>query len=234
MYNTRPRRSFLALYSNSGNFGKAPLQLAFTSTQLPAFGLARDCPGTRARFCLSTTTTPFTLVHCRSFFAKLPEQRRAPHSRHHSIHDAIQRQSGIMKYNILTATALAFSTLASSTQLNVHGLEDLVPRDIDPKTMDPTRLSVLSVLRTAIPSGTDFPKPSGDFEPDWYKNLPADVKSLLPSLYPVTITSTSTSTSTATVHVSAAASTPTSTVSHPTPSAAASIAVLGPPLTRSE
>jgi hypothetical protein len=139
-----------------------------------------------------------------------------------------------MKYNILTATALAFSTLASSAQLNVHGLEDLVPRDIDPKTMDPTRLSVLSVLRTAIPSGTDFPKPSGDFEPDWYKNLPADVKSLLPSLYPVTITSTSTSTSTATVHVSAAASTPTSVVSYLTPSAAAAIAVLGPPLTRSE
>jgi hypothetical protein len=163
-----------------------------------------------------------------------PEQRRATHSRHHSIHDAIQRQSGIMKYNILTATALAFSTLASSAQLNVHGLEDLVPRDIDPKTMDPTRLSVLSVLRTAIPSGTDFPKPSGDFEPDWYKNLPADVKSLLPSLYPVTITSTSTSTSTATVHVSAAASTPTSVVSYLTPSASAAIAVLGPPLTRSE
>jgi hypothetical protein len=137
-------------------------------------------------------------------------------------------------YSILT-TALALATLASSARLNVHGLEDLVPRDIDPKTMDPTRLSVLSVLRTAIPSGTDFPKPTGDFEPDWYKNLPADVKSLLPSLYPatLTLTSTSTTTSIATVHVSAAAPIPTSVVSHTTPVVAAATAVLGPSLTRS-
>lgn len=134
-------------------------------------------------------------------------------------------------YNILSA--LAFATLAFSARLNVYGLEDLVPRDIDPKTMDPTRLSVLSVLRTAIPSGSDFPKPTGDFEPDWYKNLPADVKSLLPSLYPATstLTSTSTSTSTATVTVPAPASIPTSVVSHTTLPSAAVITALGSSLT---
>jgi hypothetical protein len=117
--------------------------------------------------------------------------------------------------------------------LNVHGLEDLVAREIDPKTMDPTRLSVLSVLRTAIPSGSDFPKPTGDFAPDWYKNLPEDVKSLLPSLYPakLTMTSTSTTTSTATVHVSAAAPTPITVVSLTIPAVPAAVTVLEPSLT---
>jgi hypothetical protein len=135
-------------------------------------------------------------------------------------------------YGILT-TALALATLGSSAHLNLHGLEDLVAREIDPKTMDPTRLSVLSVLRTAIPSGSDFPKPTGDFEPEWYKNLPDDVKSLLPSLYPatLTLTSTSTTTSTATMHVSAATPTPTSVVSLATPAVPAAVAVLGPSLT---
>jgi hypothetical protein len=133
-------------------------------------------------------------------------------------------------YSILT-TALALATLASSARLNVHDLEDLVPRDIDPKTMDPTRLSVLSVLRTAIPSGSDFPKPTGDFEPDWYKNLPADVKSLLPSLYPATLTLTSTKTSTATVHITAAASALTSVVSYTTLVVAAATTILRSSLT---
>jgi hypothetical protein len=106
-------------------------------------------------------------------------------------------------YTIIPIAALFSGALASNGP-NAHGLEDLVARGIDPKTMDPTRLSVLSVLRTAIPSGSDFPQPTGDFEPDWYRKLPEDVKSLLPSLYPVTSTEAS-SRATTSVPVSAPA-----------------------------
>jgi hypothetical protein len=93
-----------------------------------------------------------------------------------------------MRFSILIPIAAFLSGASASNGPNAHGLEDLVARGIDPKTMDPTRLSVLSVLRTAIPSGSDFPQPTGDFEPEWYRKLPEDVKSLLPSLYPVTST----------------------------------------------
>lgn len=86
-------------------------------------------------------------------------------------------------YIIISAAAFATGTLASAA-LDAHDIENLVAREIDPKTMDPTRLSVLSVLKTAIPSGSDFPLPTGGFEPEWFSKLPADVKSLLPSLYP--------------------------------------------------
>ncbi|EUC36019.1 hypothetical protein COCVIDRAFT_65945, partial [Bipolaris victoriae FI3] len=65
----------------------------------------------------------------------------------------------------------------------------LLDRAIDPADMNPTQLSILSVLKTAIPSGTSIPMPTGTSEPDWYKNLPDDVKSLLPQFYPATTTS---------------------------------------------
>jgi hypothetical protein len=77
-----------------------------------------------------------------------------------------------MKLSIISASALAMGALASEAQLNPREIEALVARSlIDPKYLDPTRLSVLSILKT------------GDFEPDWYKSLPANVKSLLPKLY---------------------------------------------------
>jgi len=84
-------------------------------------------------------------------------------------------------YTILCALT---ATVASSALHNAHQMHDLAARAKDPSTMNPTQVSILSILRTAMPSGPDVPLPSGDFEPDWYKNLPADVKSLLPVFYP--------------------------------------------------
>lgn len=86
-------------------------------------------------------------------------------------------------------TALASCALATKAPLNPHDIQDLVARAIDPTTMDPVRLSVLSVMRTAIPSGPDFPRPTNGVEPEWWQKLPEDVKSLLPVLYPATETS---------------------------------------------
>lgn len=96
-----------------------------------------------------------------------------------------------------------------------NGANMLLDRAIDPADMNPTQLSILSVLKTAIPSGTSIPMPTGTSEPDWYKNLPDDVKSLLPQFYPATTTSsvesTSSSISTSSEVASQASSTPTPT-----------------------
>ncbi|KAF1912324.1 hypothetical protein BDU57DRAFT_582486 [Ampelomyces quisqualis] len=89
-----------------------------------------------------------------------------------------------MKYIIFLTIALVAFASVSSAQLKAHDVADLVARDT---YLNPTRLSVLSVLRTAIPSGSNFPRPTGDFVPEWYQKLPEDVKSLLPSLYPATV-----------------------------------------------
>ncbi|KAI4946749.1 hypothetical protein J4E91_006921 [Alternaria rosae] len=80
--------------------------------------------------------------------------------------------------SILTAFA---STGAFASAINYANLQD---RAIDPATMNPTLLSVLSVLKTAMPTGPNAPMPTGDLEPNWYQQLPGDVKSLLPELYP--------------------------------------------------
>ncbi|KAF2636363.1 hypothetical protein P280DRAFT_156388 [Massarina eburnea CBS 473.64] len=64
-------------------------------------------------------------------------------------------------------------------------------RVVDPAA-DPTRASVLSVLATAIPSDvlsslSAHPDPTlapGANPPEWFEKLPADVKSLLPELFP--------------------------------------------------
>jgi hypothetical protein len=87
---------------------------------------------------------------------------------------------------IISALALAGSVLSSAVKF-----PDLAARMIDPATMDPTRLSVLSVLKTAIPTSPNSPMPTGDYEPAWYQALPQDVKSLLPALYPVVAVATS-------------------------------------------
>ncbi|OSS49843.1 hypothetical protein B5807_06040 [Epicoccum nigrum] len=110
--------------------------------------------------------------------------------------------------SILPIAALA----ASASARNVHVVGDLMAREIDPATMDPTKLSVLSVLKTAIPTptGTEtaIALPTGDFTPQWYKDLPADVIVLLAQMYPATPTSASSTSATST---SAAATVPTTT-----------------------
>jgi hypothetical protein len=90
-----------------------------------------------------------------------------------------------MKFIIFTVAALAAGTFASDSQLDAHDIEDMLARSIiDPKTINPTKLSVLRILKTAVPSG-DFSHATGDSVPDWVENLPWDVKSLLPELYSV-------------------------------------------------
>ena len=91
---------------------------------------------------------------------------------------------------ILSTSALLASALASAAHPDIHAVADLLARAIDPSTMDPTKLSVLSVLKTAMPSatGTDIVLPTGDVAPQWYKDLPADVKVLLAQMYPATPT----------------------------------------------
>ncbi|KAF1941608.1 hypothetical protein EJ02DRAFT_434643 [Clathrospora elynae] len=58
-------------------------------------------------------------------------------------------------------------------------------RAANPATMNPTLLSLLAVLQTAMP---DTPLPTGTGtsveDTNWYKNLPADVKSALCEFYP--------------------------------------------------
>ncbi|KAF5849886.1 hypothetical protein GGP41_005296 [Bipolaris sorokiniana] len=118
-------------------------------------------------------------------------------------------------------TLLFVATTAMASR--VYLIEDnddanmLLDRAMDPADMNPTQLSILSVLKTAMPSGTSIPMLTGTSEPDWYKNLPDDVKSLLPQFYPATTTSSveSTSSSSSSSEVtSQASSTPTPT---PTP-----------------
>ncbi|KAH3989418.1 hypothetical protein HBH98_208130 [Parastagonospora nodorum] len=90
-------------------------------------------------------------------------------------------------YLILSAAALAAGSAFSNNNLPANNVENFVARAIDPKTMDPTRLSVLSVLKTAIPCSARYPEATGEVE-EWYSKLPVDVKSLLPSLYPASST----------------------------------------------
>ncbi|OAL55758.1 hypothetical protein IQ07DRAFT_177239 [Pyrenochaeta sp. DS3sAY3a] len=90
--------------------------------------------------------------------------------------------------SLLILPLLTVGALAGDAHFDNNQIRALVERAIDPKTMDPTRLSVLSVLRTAMPTGVDAPLPTGDYEPEWYQKLPADIKSLLPSLYPASTT----------------------------------------------
>jgi len=93
---------------------------------------------------------------------------------------------------LLIFTVLASGVLASGAQLDTHDIENPVARAVvDPKTVDATKLSVLSVLKIAVPSG-EVPFPTGGAEPEWFKNIPADVKSLLPMLYPALTPSPST------------------------------------------
>jgi hypothetical protein len=86
--------------------------------------------------------------------------------------------------SIFPILVFAAATHARNVQPSAHEVNDLLVRAIDPKTMDSARLSILSILKTAITSDPVFPRPTGDFEPEWYQKLSEDVKQILPSLYP--------------------------------------------------
>ncbi|KAJ4382788.1 hypothetical protein N0V86_002011 [Didymella sp. IMI 355093] len=94
-----------------------------------------------------------------------------------------------MKTTTILSLALAAST-TTATASNAHAVADLIARAIDPATMDPIKFSVLSVLKTAMPTptgtATDIVLPTGDVAPQWYKDLPADVMVLLAQMYPAT------------------------------------------------
>lgn len=87
---------------------------------------------------------------------------------------------------IFSISTLAVGAMASSAHPNIHAVADLLARAIDPATMDPTKLSVLSVLKTAMPTATNAALPTGDSIPQWYQDLPADVMVLLAQMYPAT------------------------------------------------
>ncbi|CAO2656763.1 Nn.00g055660.m01.CDS01 [Neocucurbitaria sp. VM-36] len=119
---------------------------------------------------------------------------------------------------LVVLPVLVIGTLASKVELNNPEIMALLGRAIDPKTMDPTQLSVLSVLRTAMPTGPDTPLPTGDYEPEWYQKLPAEVKSLLPSLYPAATIATATDSSTTMHEVVSSTPVPSATSSLAAPS----------------
>ncbi|KAE8822892.1 hypothetical protein PTNB73_09588 [Pyrenophora teres f. teres] len=79
------------------------------------------------------------------------------------------------------STILMVLTGTATATMRLPLLEE---RALDPATMDPAHFSILKVLKSAMPSSTDVPMPKADFEPEWYQKLPADVKALLPGLYP--------------------------------------------------
>ncbi|USP77199.1 hypothetical protein yc1106_04473 [Curvularia clavata] len=98
----------------------------------------------------------------------------------------------------LTALFPFVTTVIASQVYHLHdnyARAMLMDRGIDPSTMDPALLSLLMVLKTAMPSGTNVPLPTGTSEPDWYKNLPDNIKSSLHQYYPATATSSSSSSS---------------------------------------
>lgn len=87
---------------------------------------------------------------------------------------------------ILSLAVVAICTAA--TDIHMHAVADLIARAMDPATMNPTKVSVLSVLKTAMPAptgtATNIVLPTGKILPQWFQNLPDDVMVLLAQLYP--------------------------------------------------
>jgi hypothetical protein len=87
---------------------------------------------------------------------------------------------------ILPIVALAANAFAR----NVHVVGGLMAREIDPATMDPTKLSILAVLKTAIPTLSDgeLALPTGDVltPQNWIQNLSPEILPLLGDYYPTT------------------------------------------------
>lgn len=102
------------------------------------------------------------------------------------------RTANMKLVTIISAGAILTGALANTALHSAHAVADLLARAMDPATMDPTKLSILSVLKTAMPSPTgtvtDIVLPTGDPAPQWYKDLPADVMVLLAQMYPATPT----------------------------------------------
>ncbi|KAJ4988058.1 hypothetical protein SVAN01_06470 [Stagonosporopsis vannaccii] len=94
--------------------------------------------------------------------------------------------------SILSICALLTGALADTSLPGAYAKASHLGRAVDPETMDPTKLSVLSVLKTAMPdptgTETDIVLPTGDTAPQWYKDLPADLMVLLAQMYPATPT----------------------------------------------
>lgn len=88
---------------------------------------------------------------------------------------------------ILSVFALVAPGICGGMRVGDYGAKELLARAMDPQTMDPMRLSVLSVLKTAMPTEADAPMPTGDNSPKWYQDLPADVMVLLAQMYPATL-----------------------------------------------
>jgi hypothetical protein len=90
---------------------------------------------------------------------------------------------------ILSAFALVAPAMSTGMRVGGREAQELVARMMDPQTMDPMRLSVLSVLKTAMPTGADAPMPTGSNSPKWYQDLPPDIMILLAQMYPAEPTS---------------------------------------------
>ena len=90
---------------------------------------------------------------------------------------------------ILSLFALVAPGLATGMRVGGREPKELLARMMDPQTMDPMRLSVLSVLKTAMPTDSEAPMPTGGNSPQWYQDLPADVIILLAQMYPAEPTS---------------------------------------------
>jgi hypothetical protein len=91
--------------------------------------------------------------------------------------------------SILSAFALVAPAMSTGMRVGGHEARELMARMMDPQTMDPMRLSVLSVLKTAMPTGADAPMPTGSNSPKWYQDLPPDIMILLAQMYPAGPTS---------------------------------------------
>jgi hypothetical protein len=143
----------------------------------PDFGRAHDFPATTLFInnILALALHPVALSTSKPLPHETKRTTRAQHTNPQRVHTTTMRPN-----SIISISALAAGSLASGA----HDVDNLLARTIDHKMMDPARLSVLSVLKTAIASGPAFPRPTGDFEPEWYQKLPEEVKHILPSLYP--------------------------------------------------
>jgi hypothetical protein len=126
--------------------------------------------------------------------------RRAPLNLTYCLHFSTEPQqcqstsTTPTRTNMKSTLILSIFTLVApglSTGMRVGGREpkELLARMMDPQTMDPMRLSVLSVLKTAMPTDAEAPMPTGDNSPKWYQDLPADVMVLLAQMYPAEPTS---------------------------------------------
>jgi hypothetical protein len=121
---------------------------------------------------------------------------------------------------ILPIIALAANAFAR----NVHVVGGLMAREIDPATMDPTKLSILSYLKTAVPTltGGELALPTGKrigdfYAQQWVEDLPPEYLVLLAQMYPTTRTTPATATPTASESDAAVSETAAASSDDPSP-----------------